>query len=95
MTKEEALNKIEELKQYVSEFDQQGVDSRILKVTQYPVKDHPRLMVNDIWVANIHLRQDMSDPTDYLINLNDDYDGYWVDMDGNTVEGELRFIPKF
>ena len=101
MTKEEALNKIEELKQYVDELDQQS--NRILEVTQFPDReDYPRfpfsrsiLRVNDRWVANIWSTQDMSDPTDFLIKLYDYHEGYWVDMLGNTVEGELRFIPKF
>ena len=93
MTKEEALNKIEELKQYVSEVDK--VDNRILEVTKFPDEDHPRLMVNDICVATIYSKQRMSDPTDFLIRLLNDEDGYWVDMLGNRVEGKLRFIPKF
>ena len=92
MTKEEALNKIEELKQYVSEVDK--VDNRVLEVTQYPVKGSSRLKVNDRWVASIHLRQKMSESDDYLIVLFNNHAGYWVDMDG-TVQGRLRFIPKF
>ena len=95
MTKEEALNKIEELKQYVSEFDLPKVDNRVLEVTQFPVKNDPRLKVNDRWVASIWSRQKMSESDDYLIVLFNNDAGYWVDMDGNTVEGELRFIPKF
>ena len=98
MTKEEALSKIEELKQYVDNMDQQGVDkvdNRVLEVTRFPVKDDPRLKVNDRYVANIYSRQDMSRPNDYLMVLFNDEDGYWVDMGGNTVEGRLSFIPKF
>lgn len=93
MTKEEALQKIKELQDYV---EKMGAPKK--KVTEYPSPDSRNLDIDGVWAASIFpFAQEGRNYTPKIpasMFLYDGIHGNWVDQSGEMVKGYLYWIPN-
>ena len=98
MTKEEALNKIDELKKFVEDCD------KVVKpnvVTHFPTADNSDGYINGKWVFSIDQTEEQGDnfsgcdisghkASMFLVNSH----GTWFTEDGTQVQGYLFYKPN-